>query len=261
MFISSQKFRKSKCKDLRNQGNINDRIFDRHLGVHGFDQIKYSNSRVDIVGAGMNTELGEGLVRKGMGKISYIDYDIVSLPNLNRQYYQESDIGKPKAFQIIKNLQKLGFMGTELFGYNDFVQNYLEIHNPKPDIFVCGVDNDEARICIAKYGLKHSIPVIFTAVSRDANQCYVFIQKPDQACFGCVFPEAIHNSVSPCPNTPSMKDIIKVASGLVLFAIDSVLMGRPITWNFRMFYLAGFMDDSKSVKQRNINCELCSKVG
>lgn len=260
MSSNSQKYRKSKCKDLRNIGTLHDRIFDRHLGVPGFDQDKFSNSRIDIIGAGMNTETGEGLVRKGIGKITYIDFDTISLPNLNRQYFRQEDLGKSKSFQIIKNLQKLGFMGTELNGYNDHVQNYLLNENPKPDLFVCGVDNDEARICVAKYGIDNKIPVIFTAVSRDANQCYVFIQKPKEACFGCVFPEAIHNTVSPCPNLPSMKDVIKVASGFVLFAIDSIVTDRPISWNYRMLFLAGFMNDQKSVKERNPNCELCGSL-
>ncbi len=258
--INSQKYRKTKCKDLKNIGTLNDRIYDRHLGVPGFDQNIYSNSRVDIIGAGMNTELGEGLVRKGIGSIRYVDFDTVSLPNLNRQHFQQGDIGKPKAFQIIKNLQKVGFMGTELYGYNEYVQNYIKKYNPKPDLFICGVDNDEARICTAKYGLANNIPVIFTAVSRDANQCYVFIQKVGEACFGCTFPEAIHNTVSPCPNIPSMKDVIKVASGFVLFAIDSVLTNRPISWNYRLIFLAGFLDDHKTVKERNPNCELCGKL-
>lgn len=261
MFINSRKFHKSKCDDLRNNNRLNDRIYERHLGISGFDPSQYSNFKILMIGAGgLNGEIGEGLVRKGIGEITFVDGDTVSLSNLNRQQFYKKDIGKNKAVQIVKNLSKVGFMGTRLKGYPLFFQEYLEKENCNPDLVVCGVDNDEARICASKYGLKHNIPVIFTAVSRDANQGYLFIQEAECACFGCMFPDAINNQVTPCPNIPAMKDILKVVSGMVLFGIDSVLMDRKRTWNYRMIYLAGFMSDSKSLKKQNPTCLLCSKT-
>lgn len=260
MFTSSQRFHKAKCKDLRNIGQINDRIYDRHLGIPGFDPDKFSKSKILMIGAGgLNGEIGEGLVRKGIGELIFVDHDEVSLSNLNRQQFFQADIEKPKAVQIVKNLQKVGFMGTMLKGYAQYAQIYLEQEKPKPDLIVCGVDNDEARIASSKYSLANDIPVIFTAVSRDGNQGYVFIQKPDEACFGCVFPNSINNEVTPCPNVPAIKDILKVVAGLVIYGIDSVLMDRKITWNYRMVFLAGFMNDHKDLKVKNPDCQLCSK--
>ena len=128
-----------------------------------------------------------------------------------------------------------------------------------PDIIICGVDNDETRIFVSEYGLAKNIPVIFSAVSRDANQGYVFIQKPGAACFGCVFPEAINNEATPCPGAPAMKDILKVVGGLVLFAVDTVLMDRPCNWNFRMTYLSGFLPDRKDLIPERADCPICSK--
>lgn len=260
MFTSSQRYHNAKCKDLRNIGQINDRIFERHLGIPGFDPAKFAKSKILMVGAGgLNGEIGEGLVRKGIGELTFVDHDEVSLSNLNRQQFFQNDIGKPKAIQIVGNLQKVGFMGTTLKGYAQYAQIYLELEQPKPDVIVCGVDNDEARIASSKYGLNNDIPVIFTAVSRDGNQGYVFIQKPAEACFGCVFPNSINNEITPCPNVPAIKDILKVVAGLVLYGTDSVLMGRKITWNYRMVFLAGFINDHKALKIKNRDCQLCSK--
>ncbi|MGP8321430.1 MAG: ThiF family adenylyltransferase [Methanosarcinaceae archaeon] len=260
MFTNSLKYHKTKCEDLRGFNRLNDRIYERHLGIAGFDPSKYSDLKVLMVGAGgLGGEIGEGLVRKGIGEILFVDGDTVSLSNLNRQLFNKRDLSKNKAVQIVKNLKKLGFMGTTLIGYPLFLQEYLESYSYKPDIVICGVDNDEARVSASSFGLKHNIPVIFTAVSRDANQGYTFIQKAGEACFGCVFPDAINNTKSPCPNTPAMKDILKIVGGMVLFAIDSILMDRKCNWNYRMFYLAGFMPDLKTVKECNPDCQLCSK--
>jgi len=258
---NSQSCNKAKCKDLSKYNRLNDRIFERQLGVPGFDQETIAKSEVMMVGAGgLGGEIGEGLVRKGIGKLTFFDADTVSVSNLNRQQFYRRDVGKNKATQVVKNLQKAGFMGTALKGYPLFFQEYQESKDNLPDIIVCGVDNDEARVYSAQFGIKYNIPVIFTAVSRDANQGYVLIQKPGDACFGCVFPHAISNKTSPCPNTPAMKDILKIVSGMVLFGIDSVLMDRKCTWNYRMTYLAGFMDDHKAMKKCNPDCPLCAKT-
>ncbi len=254
------KYHKTKCDDLRNYDRFNDRIFERHLGIDGFDPSKYSELKVLMVGAGgLGGEIGEGLVRKGIGELTFVDADTVSVSNLNRQLFTKSDIGKNKAIQVVKNLKKFGYMGTTIIGYPIFLQEYLERYSYKPDIVICGVDNDQARISASSFGLKHNIPVVFTAVSRDANNGYVFIQKVGEACFGCLFPNAINNRKSPCPNAPAMKDILKVVSGMVLFAIDTVLMERKSSWNYRTLYLSGFMPEFVTVKDRNPDCRLCSK--
>ncbi len=260
MFLNSQNYHRAKCKDLTNQGRVNDRIYERQLGIHGFDLQKFQNLRLLMIGAGgINGEIGEGLVRKGIGELVFVDADTVSLSNLNRQQFYQKDIGKPKAIRLVQNLVKNGFMGTKLQGYPEYAQNYLELDHVRPDLVVCGVDNDETRVYISKYGIYNSIPVIFTAVSRDANHGYVFIQEPKKACFACSFPNSLNNYTTPCPNTPALKDILKIVAGIALYAIDAVLLDRHITWNYRMIYLAGYMADQKLIKGTNLNCELCSK--
>lgn len=126
-----------------------------------------------------------------------------------------------------------------------------------PTVIVCGVDNDAGRVTAARLALRLRIPAVFTAVSLDADQGYCFIQVPGEACFGCLHPDAVTNEVTPCPNTPAIKDILKVVSGVVLYAVDSVLMGRPRAWNYRIIRLAGFLPDQAQVIARRPDCPLC----
>lgn len=45
------------------------------------------------------------------------------------------------------------------------------------DAAICGVDNNPARIAASRYFRGLKIPVIFTAVSADADHGYVFVQE------------------------------------------------------------------------------------
>lgn len=249
-----------KCRDLRDITHGRESISCRHVGIPGFDQERLACASVTLVGAGgINGEIGEGLVRKGVGGLFLLDGDTVALSNLNRQRFSDRDIGKNKAQCLARNLSTAGFMGTQISALPYYFQEALERGKVFPStLLACGVDSDECRVAVASYSLRYRIPVIHVAVSRDGNQGSVFIQQPDAACFGCAFPRAIQNADQPCPGVPAIKDILKVVAGISLYAIDTVLMERERNWNYRVVQLAGFMNDTKRLVERKTTCPLCS---
>ena len=259
--IKSNKVTEFQCVDLRGISDEYNSIDSRHQGIPGYDQDDYSGSEADIIGdGGLNCETAEGAVRKGIGRLNNFDHDDVELTNLNRQLFTKEDIGKNKAICLSKNLSKMGFMGTKIRAYPYFFQQALEMGiKTNPDIIICGVDNDQTRIFVSKYGLKHNIPVIFSAVSGDGNNGYVFVQESGGPCFGCAFPSAISNIKTPCPGVPAIKDILKVVSGFTLYAMDSILMERRRNWNLRLIFLSGDIPDGKNMLKRKDSCRLCSK--
>jgi len=232
----------------------------RHVGIPGFDQKVFSTRRVALIGAGgLNGEIGEGLSRKGLAEIHVIDGDTVDCSNLNRQRFFEDDIGENKGIALAKNLAAEGFMGTRLIAYPFFFQEAVEFgYAFTNDLLICGVDNEDTRLYATRYGLVNRIPVIFTAVSRDGNQGYVFVQQPSAACYGCAFPDAVSRGVTPCPGVPAIKDILKVVAGFVLYAADTLLVKRRRNWNYRDIHLAGFMPDTARMIERHPDCPLCS---
>jgi len=257
---SSPRSRRFRCLEIPIEPGRAESVAARHAGIPGFDQKIYSQSKVTLVGAGgINGENGEGFVRKGIGHLDIFDGDDVELSNLNRQRFTQKDIGRNKAIGLARNLVREGYMRTTLNAYPFFFQEALEKGTiPETDLIVCGVDNEETRIFVSRYAIKNKLPVIFSAVSRDANQGYAFIQEPGKACFGCAFPNAISNQATPCPNTPAIKDILKIVSGLTLYAADTILVSRKRDWNFRMIYLAGYVPDKNRWIGRNPECLLCS---
>ena len=261
-FSRSKRFRSYTCKDLKPKHPAEIGVSGRQEAITGFDQQKLRSLKVILIGGGgICGEVGEGLVRKGVGEIVIFDNDIVEMSNLNRQLFFEKDLYKPKAFQLAKNLSKNGFMGTGITGYSMSFQDAVESNiDLKCDVALCGVDNDGTRSFVSKFYQQLGIPVIFMGTSTDANQCYVFVQEPDRACFGCAFPNAVHSDEEAVRCAPASKDTLKVIAGFALMAVDSLVMPKKIRhWNFRQFLLNGVLDDRMLTIQPRVNCPICSK--
>lgn len=234
-------------------------VYDRQELVPGFDQGALEAASVALIGAGgIGSEIGEGLVRKGVGRLEAFDPDVVELTNLNRQFFFRRDLYKPKALRLVRNLAAHATRSTRLEGHPlSFEDAIAEGVNVDGDVVVCGIDNDMGRVAVAAHCLSRGIPVLFIAVDLVAENGHVFVQEPGQACFGCAFPRAVTDpKVAPC-RSPACKDILKVVAGIALYAIDSLLMDRKRGWNYRNVHLAGFAPSIELVIEKRPDCAIC----
>jgi molybdopterin/thiamine biosynthesis adenylyltransferase len=237
-------------------------VTDRQERLLKFSQDKLAKATVLLIGAGgLGGEIGEGLVRKGAGALKIFDDDIVELSNLNRQRFYRRDLFKSKALRLTRNLAQEGVMGTRLQGYalslQDAVVQGIDL---AADAVVVGVDNNPTRVFAARHFRALGTPVVFTAVSRTANNGYVFVQESNGPCFGCLFPDAVIDETYPCPGTPAIKDILKVVAGLVLYALDSILMARPRQWQYKDIVLDGSIPGNDWRIATREDCLLCASV-
>lgn len=228
--------------------------------IAGFDQASLMGATGDLIGAGgIGGEVGEGLCRKGLGRLRIFDHDVVEATNLNRQHFFRRDIGKNKARCLARNLAPHCHAGTTLEGYPFSFEDALALGMDMSASFaVCGVDNSEARVAVSVHYRRVAVPVIFIAVHLLAECGHVFVQEstPTTACFGCAFPRSLMGRKAPC-FVPSSKDILKVTAGLGLYAVDSLLMARKRNWNYRLVHLAGYAPDVLMNVERNSKCPLC----
>jgi molybdopterin/thiamine biosynthesis adenylyltransferase len=235
-------------------------VEDRQARLPGFSQEALTLAKVIMIGAGgLGGEIGEALVRKGVGTLSLFDYDLVEVSNLNRQLFTEKDLGKPKAHALARTLSTLGFLGSRIEGYSVSFQDALTYGVALAEnvtVVVCGVDNNPCRIAVSRYYREQHIPVVFTSVAVDASHGYVFVQEPGQACFACQFPKAVDDETyHPC--SPAVKDILKVVGGISSYAIDSLLMDRLRTWNYKNVYLDGTIPGNDWLVPKRPECPLC----
>jgi molybdopterin/thiamine biosynthesis adenylyltransferase len=233
-------------------------VTDRQVKLKHFSQQALTNATITLIGAGgLGGEIGEVLVRKGMGRLKIFDPDYVDPTNLNRQLFYAQDLNKPKAHRLAANLAKMGFGSSVIAGYSLSFEDALK-HDVDLSCNVCvvGIDNNPGRIAASVYFRQRQTPVIFTAVSAMADHGYVFCQEPGKACFGCLFTDAVSDETYPCPGTPAVKDILKTVSGIVSYCVDSLLMPRPRPYNYKAVYLATGDDMTWSVP-RLPGCKLC----
>jgi len=67
-----------------------------------------SKKVVGIAGAGgLGSNCASSLVRCGIGKLIIADFDVVSVQNLNRQFYFRDQTGQKKVFALRDNLTKI----------------------------------------------------------------------------------------------------------------------------------------------------------
>jgi len=61
----------------------------------------------------------------------------------------------------------------------------------------------------------------------------------------------------PCPGTPAVADILQAVGGLAVYAIDTLLMKRSRTWNYRRINLSDNALDGGGLisgRQGCLNC-------
>jgi len=226
---------------------------DRQKKIPGFDQAVFSNRRVLCVGAGgIISMIAPTLVRKGIGRITLLDDDIVEESNLNRQRFYMKDVGRNKAQALAANLVPECIVETEIRGIPLRLQEAIARDiDLSCDVTICGVDNNPARVAASRHFRSLGIPVIFTAVSINGDHGYVFVQEKDGPCLGCLFPDMVNDDRYPCPGTPAIADILQAVGALAVYAVDTLLMNRVRSWNYRRISLAdGTLDGVTQIPTR-----------
>ncbi len=231
---------------------------DRQRKIPGFGQEIFSAASVLCFGAGgLISQVAPTVARKGIGHIILLDEDIVEVSNLNRQRFYESDLGRNKAVSLAANLQRECIAATEICGWpyrlEEAIARGIDL---SCDVAICGVDNNPARVTASRFFRSKCIPVIFTAVSRDGDHGYVFVQERGGSCIACLFPDMLNDDRYPCPGTPAIADILQAVGALTVYAVDTLLMDRPRSWNYRRISLSDAAADGASQIAPRPGCQM-----
>lgn len=231
-------------------------IHSAQASILGFNQRRLEGCRVLVVGAGgLGGEVVEGLVRKGVGQILICDADQVELSNLNRQKFTKNDLDKNKAHRLARNMIKVATGNTVIKAYPYTIQEMLSMDIfPFCQVVMVLVDNEETRtFCSEEFS---NLPIIFIAVGTNAERGYIAIQEPGRACYRCIIPEPKSLTEYRC-QIPSCIDVNKVVSGLAIYALDSLVMGRERDYNYKEINLGGVLPDRNENFEKNPECPLC----
>lgn len=162
-----------------------------HLPEWGrLQQERLANTRVLLVGmGGLGCPVSLYLSAAGVGVLGFIDADVVSLSNLQRQVlYTPDDVGLPKVSVAQQRLNtfnpeiKLIAIEAELAA-----ENVLHYFNDF-DIIVDCSDNLRVRYLINDTCQFLKKPWIYGSVYRFEGQVACFLPEP--GCYRCIYPES-----------------------------------------------------------------------
>ena len=174
---------------------MNDQQLDRYARhiilkeIGGAGQQRLLDAHVVLVGAGgIGAPAIQYLAAAGVGRLTLIDDDIVSLSNLQRQVlFATDDIGQPKvkAAEVAVALLNpdVGITGRQVRLTADNAAALLA----GADVVVDGSDNFATRLAVADAAQVLQIPLVSAAVGQFDGQLALFRGwEADRPCYRCL---------------------------------------------------------------------------
>jgi molybdopterin/thiamine biosynthesis adenylyltransferase len=223
--------------------------YARHLvlrEVGGPGQQKLKAARVAIIGAGgLGAPAALYLAAAGVGFITLIDPDSVSLSNLQRQVlYLTADVGRGKADTAA---QRLGALNPEI--EIEAVNDRITVLNAEDliaghDLVLDGTDNFETRFIVNEACVAEGVPLVSGAIGRWTGQVAIFEGRP---CYRCLVPE-----IPPDAETCVAVGVIGALAGVIgsMMALEAIKhltgAGNPLT--ARLLVYDGLAGECRTLK-------------
>ena len=186
--IISDERRKEVKLDDKEIERFNKHLLLREIGVKGQKRIRAA--KVVVVGAGaLGSPVIQYLAAAGVGTLKIIDFDEVSLGNLQSQVLHSSkDLKRPKvasARDTVRNIDR----SIEVIPENQQLtaENALSLIEGYDLVIDC-TDNYKARYLINDACMLSGIPLIFGSIYQFEGQVSV-LGYGDGPCLRCIYPE------------------------------------------------------------------------
>lgn len=217
--------------------DLSDRYARNHSSITAAEQLRLSECRVLVVGAGgLGSQVLEGLARLGVGHILICDPDTTEASNLNRQLLAtETNLGRSKVELARERAQAIN-SSIELRAFQEaFPSPELVAALPACDAVIDCLDSIEARQILEARCHESSVPLVYGSIAGS----YIYtglstLENPlaaNQSRGGAGLEKELGN---PYPT-------VAIAAGLQLQLALSVLLGRPVpTQGFYVMDLTDF---------------------
>lgn len=138
-------------------------MFERTINLIGIDNFnKISNLNILLVGlGGVGSFVFESLIRTGVNNLTIVDYDVVTLSNINRQLVANiNTIGRKKIDVAIEHAKeinnKINIKALDIKITSENINNLKSDY----DFIVDACDSIDAKISLIKFAKEHNIKII-----------------------------------------------------------------------------------------------------
>lgn len=249
------------CEGMNNPVDIE--RYARHIvlkEIGGPGQQALSKAHIALVGAGgLGAPAALYLAAAGIGKITLIDPDHVSLDNLQRQiFFRTQDVGRAK---VEAGGQALQALNPEL----ELVQQRVELDASNADslltgadLILDGCDNFETRFAVNAASRRLRIPLISGAVGRWDGQISLFNADASSPCYRCWVPD-----LPPEAETCARVGVVGALTGIVgsVMALEAIkhVARAGDTLDGRILLFDGLSMTSRTVAlPRDPACACCA---
>ncbi|WP_312663662.1 molybdopterin-synthase adenylyltransferase MoeB [Pantoea sp. CTOTU49201] len=238
--------------------------YNRQIVLRGFDfdgQEKLKASRVLVIGlGGLGCAAAPYLASAGVGHLTLLDFDTVSLSNLQRQIlHSDANIGMAKVASAQQQLAAIN-PHCQLEPINAQLDDaQLSALIARHDAVVDCTDNVDTREQINRLCFQHKVPLISGAAIRMEGQLSVFTWQPGEPCYRCIS-RLFGDQVLSCVEAGVMAPLVGVVGAMQAMETLKVLtaFGQPASARLLMYDAMSAEFRSMKVAQ-DAHCEVCGK--
>lgn len=196
------------------------------VGVEGQEKLK--NAKVLVIGSGgLGSPVLLYLTAVGIGNIGIVEFDTVSISNLQRQIlFTVEDLGKSKAEIAYEKLSETNpFVNFKIYNKKLDKDNVFDIFNDWNIIVDCS-DNFPTRFLVSDASVILNKILVFGAIFKFEGQVSVFNYKEGPT-YRCLFPEQPQESEIPSCSTIGVIGVIPGIIGTMMAnEVIKIVLGK-----------------------------------
>lgn len=238
--------------------------YSRHLlldeiGIEG--QQRLLDARALVIGAGgLGSPVALYLASAGVGRITLVDHDTVSLTNLQRQIAHDmGSLGRPKVDSAAARMAALnpGVQVRALDAKADAA--LLEAEVPEADVVIDCTDNFATRHLVNAACVRHAKPLVSGAAIGFDGQVSVYDSRAaTRPCYACLFPPEAGFEDAACATLGVFAPLVGIVGSLQAAEALKVLAGIGEPLAGRLLMLDGRrMQWTEIALQRDPACAVC----
>jgi molybdopterin/thiamine biosynthesis adenylyltransferase len=238
--------------------------YSRHLmldevGIEG--QQRWLDARALIIGAGgLGSPAALYLASAGVGSITLVDHDTVSLTNLQRQIAHDmAHLERPKVESAARRMRALNpdIKVRALAQRADAA--LLDTELPRVDVVLDCCDNFATRQLVNAACVRHGKPLVSGAAIRFDGQISVYHPAAGGPCYACLFPPSAGHEDVACSIMGVFAPLVGIVGSVQAAEALKLLagIGEPLAGRLLMLDGRSMRWDEIAV-MRDPSCEICA---
>ncbi|OVZ89953.1 molybdopterin-synthase adenylyltransferase MoeB [Yersinia frederiksenii] len=239
--------------------------YNRQIVLRGFDfdgQEKLNVAKVLIVGlGGLGCAAAQYLAVAGVGHLTLLDFDTVSLSNLQRQIlHRDSRIGMAKVASAALTLSEMN-PDVQLETIDAQLDDeQLSVVIAKHQLVLDCTDNVASREQLNRLCYAQHKPLVSGAAIRMEGQVSVFTYQENQPCYRCLSRLFGDNALT-CVEAGVMAPLVGIIGNLQAMEAIKLLADYGQVISGRLLMYDAMTAEFRSMKlAKDANCEVCGKV-